>query len=286
MLTMRGIGVAALAVGMFATASSMAALAALDSAADSAYSGGWNAGQNGGFGFGAWVFADFQDGGTAGRFRATSSNADANNILTANAGWGTFANGGRTPAFAAYRPFLADGGTSALVNAQTFTVFMENGGIASNGFAGVGLRTGTGPAEPFSLDSNRSPQFGQANNPFLFGFRGGQGNYIIWDAQSATGFDTGIAFRDSGLRVDFTLVDASTGQYNLYITDLANTANNWSFLGRSVGAASGNQLNTAGVYNLNSRNANAYFNRLAVIPTPGAAALMGLGGLLAARRRR
>jgi hypothetical protein len=282
---------AGLSVGAIVS-SALAAVPASDNADEATYSSGWNNGQNGGSGFQPWVFSNFADSGATGGFPA-ASNADLNAIKSPNRAWGTFSNQGFSPRSAFYRPFSSGPGSSsdALVNLQTLTVFMENGGIqsAEPAWVGVGLRSGTGIAEPFS--GGGIPNFASPLNPFLFGFRGGQTTYHIFDAGGD--FDTGIGFVNSGLKVEFQLLDQSSGAYQLKVTTLFNSA--VSTFNRSVGATAGSTLNTLGLFNYNAGRdtdantafgQNAYFNSISIVPAPSSIALLGLGGLLAGRRRR
>lgn len=284
-----------MAMGLALTSGSAvsAAVTASDNADNAAYNSGWNNGSNGGSGFQPWAFASFADSGQTGGFVATTSNTDLNAIRSPNRAWGSFSNQGFSPRSAFYRTFSSSGplDTDTLVNFQTVSVLLENGGLQSGevSWVGVGLRSGTGNAEPFA--GGGTLNFASPSAPFLFGFRGGQNTYRIFDAGGE--FDTGIGFRNDGLRIEFQLLDRATGNYQLRVTTLFNTTT--STFNRSVGASAGGTLNTLGLYNYNAGRPsdtgnlfgeNAYFNSISVVPTPGVGAMLGLGGVMALRRRR
>lgn len=267
---------AGLAAAVIVAAPAFAALPASDNADDPAYNAGWNSGSNGGTGWFPWVINVDQAQGFAGTFTAGGGNGDLNNIKSPNRAWGTYANSNGTQKVAAYRRLTGDAFNSAnLVNGQKITIFQENGNIQPGGFVGMIFGpTNYGAFQPFSGGLS-----GTLNGQALFGFFGGDNNYKIVDALGT--LDTGIGFTDAGLKVEFTLNNVNTGNYSLRVTRLSDSAV-FNFNNRQVSGG----VDGIGLFNYDAEFNDQFFNSVALIPAPGAAALLGLGGLCAARRRR
>ncbi|HVU62938.1 MAG TPA: hypothetical protein VHC70_03110 [Phycisphaerales bacterium] len=273
---MKLVSVLTCAAGLALCAPAFASLPASDNADDPAYSGGWTGGTNGGYGWFPWVINVDQASGFAGTFLAGAGNGDLNNIKSPNHAWGIYANNGGVQRVAAYRRLTGDAfNTNNLVNGQTITIFQENGSIQGGGFVGMSFGAANLAAlDPFSLGLSGSP-----NGQSTFGFFGGDNDYKIIDADGT--LDTGIGFTDAGLRVDFTLVNTSSGAYNMTVTRLSdNTV--FNFNGRHINGG----IDSIGLYNYDAEFNDQFFNSVAIVPGPGSMALLGLGGLLAARRRR
>jgi hypothetical protein len=239
-------------------------------------SNSWAAGQNGGFGWGNWVHQISNPTGFAGTYLADSSSGDLNNIKSPNYAWGSYANGTGQQKFAAFRRLQGDDfNTANLVNGQSIIMSMEHGGIQQSGFAGMGW----GSRAFTDADPQSAGLSGAIKDQALFGFYGGTANYTLTDSLGT--LDTGIGWTDAGLQVTFTLVNAGSGSYNLTVKRLSDNQV-FNFNNRQIAGG----IDAISLYNFDTEEANVYFNSVSLVPAPGAAALMGLGGLLAARRRR
>ncbi|HMN42157.1 MAG TPA: hypothetical protein PKE29_15030 [Phycisphaerales bacterium] len=266
---------AGLAVGAIASPT-LASLPASDNADDAAYAGGWNAGTNGGSGWFPWVMNVDQAGGFAGTFQAGAGNGDLNNIKSPNNAWGMYGNNNGVQKVAAYRRLTGDAfNTNNLVNGQTITIFQENGSIQSGGFVGMSF----GAANLATTDPFSGGLVGTPNGQSTFGFFGGDANYRLTDADGA--LDTGIPFTDAGLRVDFQLLNSNLGSYNLTVTRLSDSMV-FNFNNRHINGG----IDSIGLYSYDAEFNDQFFNSVSIVPTPASIGVLGLGGLLAARRRR
>lgn len=281
--------------GLAIAAPAFAALPASDNASDGVYSGGLASGLNGGSGWLPWVVQTNGGAGAfAGSYRSTAGAAGGNGAsgnpgmsdigsLPGNFAWGTFAGGTNTNGFgkfAAHRRLTGDAfNTNNLVNGQTIGIGFEhsNINISPSGFAGVkfgGLQ---------SIDPFTGGLTGTLTGNAMFGFQGGDTTYSIWDNSGK--FDTGIAFSRRGLLVEFILVNDFLDLYNLRVTALdTNVVSN--FNGRTKRGGGIDQISLYNWYTNGGGGQDAHFNQLSLVPAPGAAALLGLGGLMVARRRR
>lgn len=240
-----------------------------------------------------WVFQSDNGGtGAAGSFLAGAGNGDLNNIKSPNRAWGSYANNGgqgdSTARFVASRRFQSDDfNTANMLTGQTFTMYMENGGIQSTGLgaprdgvAGISLGSGS-TTDPALLNPFVGGNVGALNShaQFLLAFRGGSANYLFWDSSGAT-VDTGIGWRDSGVRLDFTLNNAFLGTYTATITPVTG-GTPFSYNGVINGG-----IDRVSLHNWDAEWDNVYWNTVSVVPTPASIGLLGFGGLFAARRRR
>lgn len=205
---------------------------------------------NGGYGFEDWHFIVAQADGNAGAFLANkANNSDLNHAASSpnNKAWGSYANGNSFNQFEAYRGF----GENALNTVgDSFKFSFEHGAIAQGGSVGFSLR-----------NQNIQNNIGDYNqlSRFEFGFVGGGENYSIWDGYNGQ-IDTGVAFTDDGLNVNFTLLTS-----NIYQLDIFN-ANGAQFIKSMNGTLSGNgSLDSIAFYNRNAEFANVYANNLAIL---------------------
>lgn len=239
-----------------------AATLAFDSAANAAYDTGWQTGSNGGTGFTAWTFNNpgdtfFYTGQSSGNADQTPSptNTDIDTPATAiGRSFGISAGSGASAS--ASRDFTG----GALSIGQTFSFDFDNGYIAAGSPVGVSLLTGT-------------------TSRYTFQFQGGNSNYTV------NGTDTGLGFSGDGLRVSVTLTGTDT--FSTSVTRLAGGTPP-SFVGTGslmgTGALTGFSFfnNNAGF----GQDNNQFINNVAVVPEPTSFAMLALGGLLIARRRR
>lgn len=249
---------------------------AADDAAQRAYGGGWTNGANGGYGFGAWttLVGVVGDGDAAGFFLATNpANPDLNYVASRGRAWGLYANeGGSTNGVedaqiaAAFRALPGD-----LAVGQTLVIDLEHGGIRSGslsennpprtgGWAGIGLRS---QAPPLQFDPDPISPFGSIQNAqILVGFRGGDANYTVWDNQSPSGRDTGLAYTTNGVRVEVTRTGTDT--FLLRLAALGAGGGSVSLTGLTAGGS----LGVLGVYNRNAQDNDVFVNRLYVLGPP------------------
>lgn len=253
---------------------------ASDSASDAAYDVGWNNGSNGGTGFGSWIFLnEVENGGTgeaAGQFLAINdpNAADNDDLDCVESGsppraWGMYANeggsgGDNLQIAGAFRSL-----GSALAVGETLSLDFEHGQIQSGslnannlprtgGWVGFALRTF---APPLQFDPDPFNAFASLNNAaFALGFRGGFGNYQIYDLGNPSGFDTGLPFTTHGLRVTFTVTSTTT--YSVVMQQLGGSGLSASFTNRALNP--GTPLAYLGLFNRNAEVDNAYFNRLSI----------------------
>ncbi|MDX2132899.1 MAG: hypothetical protein SFY69_12685 [Planctomycetota bacterium] len=200
-------------------------------------------------------------------------------------GWTTFAANGAAPVISSANP--ASGSQHLLLSAGPGSTGSFNGAFSpdfgdfSNDFSSVSVDV---------LISNTGDQdaaiIGQAPSQALLTWRAllnFQGNILVLDDVGA-----GLAFVDTG-------ADWTPGQYFNFRVDTnpaADTINyyyNNSLIYSSVSgvfaATAVEQVILFGDNFFSSSSFTAYDN-LTIVPAPGAAALLGLGGLLVARRRR
>jgi hypothetical protein len=245
------VGAVAVLASVFA-ASAEAANMALDVASNAPYDDGWQSGDNGGSGFGPWTLATNNNNPSTGGFFIGSStgngNGDGNgdgDIDTAGEAFGLYANSGDEAL--ATRSFTG----GPLGPGQTFSIDFDNGFIDF------------GNEVVFRL-------FGNGNTRLVFGFGGGQSNYVVIDG---TGLhDTGVPFTDEGLSVDVTLL--LNNGYELSI-------NGTQVFTGTIGA--GDPIDEFGLLNDNAGSGSsndAFFNSFAVtgtvIPEPATIVLAGL----------
>jgi hypothetical protein len=249
-------------------------LVAKDDAGHPAYARGLTNNANGGFGFGPWTNAtQLISDGAAGFFVATNPpNTDLNHIASEGLAWAAYANeagsGGNDIQIAgAYRPL-----NEPFAVGQTLSLDLEHGGIQSGnfsnptngprtgGFVGVGLRA-SGPTQ--SYDPDPISPFGGLNDIVLFGFRGGDSEYVIMDVQQTSGRPTGLPFTTNGVRLNITRTE--TNLLNFVATSKGPGSTSVTFTAQ-IG---GNQpLAWLAIYNRNAEENDVFFNNLLIEDAP------------------
>ncbi|MFT3789398.1 MAG: PEP-CTERM sorting domain-containing protein [Tepidisphaeraceae bacterium] len=239
---------------------------ASDDASNATYASGWATGSatttTGTWG-GGWTFTTTNgDTGQNGRFTGTSTGNDQGisgltSINTGGRAWAMYSNSGTL--VTADRPL--DG---ALLLKQSIQFSLDNGNIGNGNKVGVQLMVGSTVA-------------------FEFRFVGGETNYSLYDGGGVV--TTSLGFSLGGVSAQFDKVGLNS--YNFTATrketNTVYTLSNRTFAGGSGGVTSIRFFNSnAGAGGSN----NAYFNSIAVIPEPGALALLGSGLLLSLRRRK
>lgn len=231
---------------------------------------------NGGFGFSNWVMRTTTTGNDSfnGMFLGSSAGNDdgtgpfGDYINVGGNSFGMYANSNNRSS--AYRPFVAP-----LLANYSFAWEMDNGGVDEFG-ADVGLSLRNGYASSGTEDVFTGSRF-------QFEFQQGSANYKIVDASGV--FDTGIAWRRSGLGLIFEQLNPNT--YNLTVTDVHTGTLLGSFTNRTL-AGSG-LIESFAIYNrfAGATGArDAFFNSFVVtIPEPSILAL-GLLGLFSVVIRR
>jgi len=258
---------ATLAAGLMAFAAGTNAIAqtASDSADDAAYAFGWIELSNGGTGFGPWLFASGSQNadGFAGQFLETEPSGGLSNVGTGDPGfaWTLFANTGtgleQAAAFRAFNTPIAAGDL-------TFSISYEHGFIADGGLVGFSLRNGntTDNAGDYGIGSR-----------LQFFFQGGSGNYIVVDGDGL--LDTGIPFTLDGLdiSIDFTSANTYVLRVDRFGDELGSTLS-YAFPERNLAGAG--SVDSLAIFNDDGGsmdaglNNDAYFNSIAIGPTPPA----------------
>ncbi|MEM7629305.1 MAG: hypothetical protein AAF356_07770 [Planctomycetota bacterium] len=274
-MTSKACGVAALAL---AAGVASAQVIAFDTADDSAYDAGWADGSNGGFGYGGWSFQTEANGGFAGRFLAGAGGGASNSVNGSGRAWALFANNG--PGLERSTAFRGINASSLGQAGTSLEITLEHGGIATGGLVGVSLRTGNVAASAGDYSADALTQFY---------FEGGDGNYTVADAGGET--DTGAGFTFDGVRVRFVFTGG--GMFNLEVDRFFSETGDFDTITTTgLSLAGAGPIESIAVFNddggdAGGLNDDAYFNNLTVtVPAPGAAGLVVLSGVLAARRRR
>jgi len=250
-----------------------ASLLAADSSTNAPYDDGWQAGDNGGFGFGAWDFTGTYNtpvGQTMDIFSHPNDLGRAWTLYNADAppgpGTGTdIAQAGRA----------IPGGLGV---GQTLTVVVDNP-TERRFFRGYTVRLNTGGGNTVFMGA---PQSRMAVGTFEY-FTNGK-----WYA-TGTGGDPTLFDVDThhGMRIDFTLTGVDT--FNLVMTPLNNPAIAYSKSGILDGPAGSaidwielELYNTDSDYypthTITGGETDFYASYMQIVPEPGSAALMLLGG--------
>jgi len=212
------------------------------------YNDGWQTGDDdGGITFDSWILGTTGGSGSQnGHFIGNSTNNNAcaspsgdtngdNDISLFGEAWGIYANDGF--AADAVRPFGDPVGKGGKVS-----IHMDNGCVQTGGTVGITLQNSSG------------------NVLAEFYLVGGDANYTVNDAAVS---NSGVAFTDEGLIVEYTVTGLST--YDLKITRLATGAVT-TLTGRTFKNPAGGQApGRIRPFNANAgsgANNDAYFNQL------------------------
>lgn len=232
------------------------ALIAFDGANDAAYDDGWQSGDNGGSGFGPWTLdTQLRNPASGGLFigdSASNGNPPSGDINTGGEAFGLYANSSPSDTAFAIRSFTG----GALAAGQTFSIDMDNGLVGAGSQVGFSLVNGSG------------------NACLSFRILGGEATYQVVDSSIIR--PTLVPVTDDGLSIDVMLGAGSS--YTLSVNDVI--------------AASGTLIHPDPaefrVLNGSAGNGpafNSFFNSFAVVPEPGALAMVAIGGLAMLRRR-
>jgi len=261
---------------LFTVASSSFGAALATDTASNYNTAEFRAGNNQGTGFSGWTAISSEASGFRSNFIGSSD--------VGTSSWGFFANKGNTAQ--ATRPL--SGSPSTLGVGQGIRIQMDNGGVTANGnFLNGQTASGNGVVG-LSLQNSSSSNIAE------FYFVGGRTNYdlnINGTEVNSGGTRSGVAFRSTGLSLQFTLTTATT--YLVRIFDALGTTPLGSDLIGSI--TNGTTIDRIRLFNSSPdygsgdagpRNDNVLFNNLQVVPEPSiiAAAIIGSGIML--RRRR
>jgi phosphatidylinositol-3-phosphatase len=209
-----------------------------------------------GWGAGGWQLSTTGTNGTGGLFIGSSTvngggDPDSTgDIDTDHQAWGLYANAGALSQ--AIRPF-----NGLMAVGQTFKIAMDNGylnsatqngGTIGAGSVGFGLQDAGG------------------TNRFEFYFTGGDSQYRIYDASSASNA-TGISFTDQGLDLAFTLTGVNTYSVTVNAADSDGPSGlPLTFTGTLTGTA-GTSIDQVRLFNYSAGNGqtyDAYFNSISI----------------------
>jgi hypothetical protein len=238
--------VALVATSIVATAP--AAIVASDNGSN--YGSGWTSGSNGGTGFGAWSFTT-SGGGFKGAYIGDPGQKGVTGM--GSSAFGLYANGGSGASITASRSFGA-----ALGVGDSFS-FQWGFNWDSDFFGNKGFNLFAGSTEVINVNNG--------------------GNDLI----KVNGSNTGFGYGTNAMTWTFTQTTATT------VTVTANDRDgtgSYSAVINVSGALSGFSLYASDLGP--GGNREPFFNNFAInsVPAPGALALLGVAGLLGAKRRR
>jgi hypothetical protein len=238
--------VALVATSIVATAP--AAIVASDNGSN--YGSGWTSGSNGGTGFGAWSFTT-SGGGFKGAYIGDPGQKGVTGM--GSSAFGLYANGGSGASITASRSFGA-----ALGVGDSFS-FQWGFNWDSDFFGNKGFNLFAGSTEVINVNNG--------------------GNDLI----KVNGSNTGFGYGTNAMTWTFTQTTATT------VTVTANDRDgtgSYSAVINVSGALSGFSLYASDLGP--GGNREPFFNNFAInsVPAPGALALLGVAGLVGAKRRR
>ena len=240
---------ATVAAAMFAAVSSAsAAIVASDNGSN--YGGGWTNGSNGGTGFSAWSFTS-GGGGSKGAYIGDPALKGISGMSSSS--FGLYANGGGGASITASRSFAA-----ALGVGDSFS-FQWGFNWDSDFFGNKGFNLFVGSTEVINVNNG--------------------GNVLV----TVNGSNTGFGFGTNAMTWTFTQTTATS------VTVTANDRDgtgSYSAVINVSGALSGFSLYASDLGP--GGNREPFYNNFTInaVPTPGALALLGVAGLVGARRRR
>ena len=240
-----------------AVSSASAAIVASDNGSN--YGSGWTNGSNGGTGFGAWSFAT-QGGGYKGAFVGNPSNIGVTGM--GSSALALYANGGGNAGIWALRSF-----NNALGVGDSFSLQWGINWDSGTGQKSIILYTGSGFSTYALQVSNQ-----------------GSASISVLAATSGPVSDIGFGYGTNAMTWTFTQTTATS------VTVTANDRDGSGSYSQTFavnGALSGFGL-FAGAFSDSNGNREPYYNNFTInaVPAPGALALLGVAGLVGARRRR
>jgi hypothetical protein len=241
-----------------AVSSASAAIVASDNGSN--YGSGWTNGSNGGTGFGAWSFAT-QGGGYKGAFVGNPSNIGVTGM--GSSALALYANGGGNAGIWALRSF-----NNALGVGDSFSLqWGINWDSGTTGQKSIILYTGSGFSTYALQVSNQ-----------------GSASISVLAATSGPVSDIGFGYGTDAMTWTFTQTTATS------VTVTANDRDGSGSYSQTFAvnvALSGFGL-FAGAFSDSNGNREPYYNNFSInaVPAPGAAALIGLAGLITSRRRK
>jgi hypothetical protein len=223
------------------------------------YGSGWTNGSNGGTGFGAWSFAT-QGGGYKGAYVGDPANIGVSGM--GSTALALYANGGGNPGIFALRSF-----NNALGVGDSFSLQWGINWDSGIGQKSIILYTGSGFLTYALQVSNQ-----------------GSASISVLAATSGLVSDIGFGYGTNAMTWTFTQTTATS------VTVTANDRDGSGSYSQTFavnGALSGFGL-FAGAFSDGNGNREPYYNNFTInaVPAPGAIALFGAAGLLAARRRK
>jgi hypothetical protein len=240
-----------------AVSSASAAIVASDNGSN--YGSGWTNGSNGGTGFGAWSFAT-QGGGYKGAFVGDPSNIGVTGM--GSTALALYANGGGNPGIFALRSF-----SNALGVGDSFSLQWGINWDSGTGQKSIMVYTGSGFLIPALQVSNQ-----------------GSASISVLAATSGLVSDIGFGYGTNAMTWTFTQTTATS------VTVTANDRDGSGSYSQTFavnGPLTGFGMLANG-FSDGSGNREPYYNNFTInaVPAPGALALLGVAGLVGARRRR
>ena len=231
-----------------AVSSASAAIVASDNGSN--YGGGWTNGSNGGTGFGAWSFST-SGGGFKGAYIGDPALKGISGMSSSS--FGLYANGGGGATISASRAFGA-----ALGIGDSFS--MQWGINWDSDFGGnKGFNLFAGTNEVINVNNGGNSDITVNGNNVGFGYGT---NAMTWTFTQTTATTVTVTANDrdgSGSYSAVITVSGALSGFSIYASNMGDGGNREPF------------------YNNFSINA---------VPTPGALALLGVAGIVGARRRR